>query len=310
MENKNELQGLDKAAILFQVLGEALALSMFQNISDADIMRIRIRSRELQNIPVAMKKNTLEEYYFKMMSKQYHSMSSSEDQLFSFLHKLNDEQMFYLINTEPPKVIALALDQLNDNRKMKLLDRFDASIKHNIIMELGNLNEIPLEGVVNVAQELKNKVSFLPGPKEFTRGGAKSIATILNQMGGDEAQRYLEQISTDDPELYLAIKKHFLSFDDLLEMPEHIMRVYWRNPEIDVDELAKACKGYDESVIENILINLPKRKQKMYEEYTQPISKKDLEKSQALFVSLAKNMNADGEINLEDLLSSEDDMIE
>tara|TARA_B110000438_G_scaffold302650_1_gene361025 strand:- start:2662 stop:3594 length:933 start_codon:yes stop_codon:yes gene_type:complete len=310
MENKNELQGLDKAAILFQVLGEALALSMFQNISDADIMRIRIRSRELQNIPVAMKKNILEEYYFKMMSKQYHSMSSSEDQLFSFLHKLNDEQMFYLINTEPPKVIALALDQLNDNRKMKLLDRFDASIKHNIIMELGNLNEIPLEGVVNVAQELKNKVSFLPGPKEFTRGGAKSIATILNQMGGDEAQRYLEQISTDDPELYLAIKKHFLSFDDLLEMPEHIMRVYWRNPEIDVDELAKACKGYDESVIENILINLPKRKQKMYEEYTQPISKKDLEKSQALFVSLAKNMNADGEINLEDLLSSEDDMIE
>ena len=310
MENKNELQGLDKAAILFQVLGEALALSMFQNISDADIMRIRIRSRELHNIPVAMKKNILEEYYFKMMSKQYHSMSSSEDQLFSFLHKLNDEQMFYLINTEPPKVIALALDQLGDNRKMKLLERFDTSIKHSIIMELGNLNEIPLEGVVNVAQELKNKVSFLPGPKEFTRGGAKSIATILNQMGGDEAERYLEQISTDNPELYLAIKKHFLSFDDLLEMPEHIMRVYWRNPEIDIDELAKACKGYDDSVIENILANLPKRKQKVYEEYTQPISKKDLEKSQALFVSLAKTMNADGEINLEDLLSSEEDMIE
>ena len=45
MENNNDLQGLDKAAILFQVLGEALALSMFQNISEADIMRIRIRSR-------------------------------------------------------------------------------------------------------------------------------------------------------------------------------------------------------------------------------------------------------------------------
>ena len=310
MEKNNELQGLDKAAILFQILGEALALSMFQNISEADIMRIRIRSRELQNIPVSMKKNILEEYYFKMMSKQYHSMSSSEDQLFSFLHKLNDEQTFYLINTEPPKVIALALDQLSDKRKMQLLDRFDATTKHSIIMELGKLSEIPLEGIVNVAQELKNKVSFLPGPKEFTRGGAKSIATILNQMGSDEAQQYLEQISTDDPELYLSIKKHFLSFDDLLEMPDHIMRVYWRNPEVDVDELAKACKGYDDSVVENILTYLPKRKQKMYEEYNQPISKKDLEKSQAMFVALAKTMNSNGEINLEDLLSSDEDMID
>ena len=310
MENKNDLQGLDKAAILFQVLGEALALSMFQNISEADIMRIRIRSRELQNIPVAMKKNILEEYYFKMMSKQYHSMSNTEDHLFSFLHKLNNEQMFYLINTEPPKVIALALDQLTDTRKMKLLERFDATNKHAIIMELGNLKDIPLEGVVNVAQELKNKVSFLPGPKEFTRGGAKSIATILNQMSGDEAQQYLEQISADDPGLYTAIKKYFLSFDDLLEMPEHIMRVYWRNPEIDVDELAKGCKGYDQSVIDNILSYLPKRKQKMYEEYTQPISKKDLEKSQSFFVNLAKTMNDDGEINLEDLLESDEDMIE
>ena len=39
----NNIAGLDKAAILFQVLGEALALSMFQNISESDIMRIRIR---------------------------------------------------------------------------------------------------------------------------------------------------------------------------------------------------------------------------------------------------------------------------
>ena len=50
--NMDNLSGLDKAAILFQVLGESLALSMFQNISEADILRIRVRSRELRNIPV------------------------------------------------------------------------------------------------------------------------------------------------------------------------------------------------------------------------------------------------------------------
>ncbi len=52
MSNIDNLQGLDKAAILFQVLGESLALSMFQNIAEADIMRIRIRSKELTRIPI------------------------------------------------------------------------------------------------------------------------------------------------------------------------------------------------------------------------------------------------------------------
>ena len=56
MNDMRNLSGLDKAAILFQVLGESLALSMFQNIAESDIMRIRIRSRELHNIPVATKK--------------------------------------------------------------------------------------------------------------------------------------------------------------------------------------------------------------------------------------------------------------
>ena len=65
--------------------------------------------------------------------------------------------MFYLINTEPAKVIALTLDQLNKSRQMKIMDRFDADMKHTIIMELGKLNEIPLEGVVSVAKELRNK---------------------------------------------------------------------------------------------------------------------------------------------------------
>ena len=211
MNDIKNLSGLDKAAVLFQVLGESLALSMFQNISEADIMRIRIRSKELKNTPVALKKNILEEYYFRMMSKQHQNSAKTEEKLFSFLHNLNDEQMFYLINTEPPKVIALTLDQLEKQRQMKILNRFKTTNKNAIIMELGNLQDIPLEGVVNVAQELKNKVPFIPGPKEFSRGGAKSIASILNQMSADEAQQYLEQIANEDAELYASVKKYFLS---------------------------------------------------------------------------------------------------
>ena len=305
----DNINGLDKAAILFQILGESLALSMFQGISEADTLRIRVRSRELRNIPFALKESVLEEYYFKMMSTKYHNFDKNENKLFSFLIELNDEQVFYLINTEPPKVIALTLDQLEQKRKMKIMQRFSPEMKHSIIMELGKLNEIPLEGVVSVAKELKNKISFLPSPKEFSRGGPKSIANILNQMTAEDAEQYLEQLSMDDPELYTEVKKHFLSFDDLLEMPDHIMKVFWRNPEIDVDDLSKALKGQEQSIIENISSYLSKRNQRKFTEFTEPLSKRDIDSSQLSFVNLARKMNDAKEIKLEDILE-ETDLIE
>ena len=305
----DNINGLDKAAILFQILGESLALSMFQGVSEADTLRIRVRSRELRNIPLALKESVLEEYYFKMMSTKYHNFDKNENKLFSFLIELNNEQVFYLINTEPPKVIALTLDQLEQKRKMKIMERFSPDMKHSIIMELGKLNEIPLEGVVSVAKELKNKISFLPSPKEFSRGGPKSIANILNQMTVEDAEQYLEQLSMDDPELYTEVKKHFLSFDDLLEMPDHIMKVFWRNPEIDVDDLSKALKGQEQSIIENISSYLSKRNQRKFTEFTEPLSKRDIDSSQLSFVNLARKMNDAKEIKLEDILE-ETDLIE
>jgi len=303
-----ELAGLDKAAILFKVLGESLALSMFQGVSEANLLRIRVRSKELLNIPFTVKKAIVEEFYFKMMTLKYRQSNKSK-KLFSFIDDLNDEQVYYLISTESSRIIALVIDQLSEERKIKILNRFDGSAKHNIIVEFAELDDIPLEAVVNTALELKKKISFIPGPKEFTRGGAKSIAGILNQMSMDDSEQYLQQIEIDDPELFAKVKKYFLSFDDLLDMPEHVMQTFWRNPELDTDILAKALKGIEESIIENILSFLPKRKQAMFSPIKDPLSKTDSEKAKLDILQIAKNMGKAGELNIEDILS-EADMID
>jgi len=301
----NALPGLDKAAILFQVLGESLALTLFQGISESDILRIRVRSKELKNIPFNIKQAILEEFYFKLMTLKYRNINKDK-KLFAFLNDLNDEQVYYLITTESSKVIALTLDQLSEERKITILNRFSNQIKHEIIMEFADLTDIPLEGVVNIAHELKKKISFLPSPKEFSRGGPRSIATLLNQMSITEADQYLEQISQDDPELYTEIKKYFLSFDDLLNMPDHLMSMFWKNPELDIDSLSKALKGEEQETVDRIVSFLPARKQKMYTPVTTPISKKDIEQAQLSIVQLAKDLAKAGELNLDDILSEQE----
>ena len=42
------------------------------------------------------------------------------------------------------------------------------------------------------------------------------------------------------------------------------MNIFWRNPDIDIDELAKAFKGMDEGDTDPIIQYLPKRKQQMF----------------------------------------------
>ena len=227
--------------------------------------------------------------------------------LFEFLTKLNNEQFFYLLANESSRVVALAVDQVNDSKKQDFFNRLEDPIQKNeIIMEIGNLDNIPLEAVVTIAKDLQQKVAFLPAPKKFSRGGGESMAKILSQMDADEAQQYLDQIQGEDPDLYEDIKQYYLTFDDLLEMPEHLMKDFWMSPDIDPDVLARALRSYDEETVNAIIEFLPKRKQAMFTPIDKPIAKKEIRTSRANLVTIARKMVDDGEFSMDDIFGQEE----
>lgn len=308
MNNMSNLSGLDKAGLLFQILGESLALTLFNDLSESDLLKIRIRSKELKHVSLSLKKDVLEEFYFKLLSNQNKiGAPDSTDNLFEFLAKLNNEQFFYLLANESSRVIALAVDQVNDSKKQDFFNRLEDPIQKNeIIMEIGNLNNIPLEAVVTIAKDLQQKVAFLPAPKEFSRGGGESMAKILSQMDPDEAQQYLDQIQVDDVDLYESIKQYYLTFDDLLNMPEHLMKDFWMNPDVDPDSLAKALRSYDKETIDSIVEYLPKRKQAMFTAIEQPIAKKEIRIARAGLVDIARKMVSDAQFSMDDIFGQEE----
>ena len=304
----NNLSGLDKAGLLFQILGESLALTLFNDLTESDLLKVRIRSKELKHVPISIKKEILEEFYFKLLSNQNkHIISEGSDGLFDFLNQLNSEQLYYLLINESSRVIALGVDQVSDNNKQKFFDRLEDPIQKNeIIMEIGNLDNIPLEAVVTIAKDLQQKVAFLPAPKKFSRGGGESMAKILSQMNADEAQQYLDQIQGEDPDLYEAIKQHYLTFDDLLDMPEHLMKDFWMNPDVDPDSLAKALRSYDQETVDSIIEYLPKRKQAMFTAIEQPIAKKEIRIARSGLVDIARKMVDDGQFSMDDIFGQEE----
>ena len=304
----NNLSGLDKAGLLFQILGESLALTLFNDLSESNLLKVRIRSKELKHVPISLKKAIVEEFYFKLLSNQNkHTVSEPSDALFDFLNKLDNEQLYYLLINESSRVIALGIDQVSDDKKQSFFNRLEDPVQKNeVIMEIGNLDNIPLEAVVTIAKDLQQKVAFLPAPKKFSRGGGESMAKILSQMDADEAQQYLDQIQGEDPDLYEAIKQYYLTFDDLLEMPEHLMKDFWMSPDIDPDVLARALRSYDEETVNAIIEFLPKRKQAMFTPIDKPIAKKEIRTSRANLVTIARKMVDDGEFSMDDIFGQEE----
>lgn len=297
------LSGLQKVAILFSVVGESLALSLVKGLSKTDVRKIRSTMREMGDVSFIVKKRVMEEFYFGFLSEQFQDEDSENGpiQPFEFLAELQDEQLLALLNKEEATVVAMVLAQLIPEKRMLILDKVDPMEKGNILIELGSLDDVPLEGVIEVAARLKEKSTYLPRTTEFSRGGGKEIAEIIGGMEPADEERYLQTLKNEDPDLYDDVKKYHLTFIDIIaQFPDGTLRDIMNT--VDLSDVSMAMKGVDQETVDRIIGNLPQKKQAMYEPEDGPRPKRDVETARKKVVGVARQMEKDGQFNVSDLL--------
>ena len=302
----NRLSGLHKVAILFTVLGESLAMSLIKGLSRTEIRKIRATIREMDDVSFTVKRRIMEEFYFGFLSEQFQEEGDGEEEEgpikpFEFLLEMTDEQLIALLANEDVPVIAIALAQLEAEKRMTILERMNPDEKGKTLIELGSLQDIPLEAIVEVAGKLKEKASYLPKPVEFSRGGAKEIADLIGEMDADEGERYMQTLQNENPELYKAVKMLVLTYEDILaNFPDGILRDLMNS--VELDALAMAMKGIEQETVDKVIGNLPQKKQAMYEPVEGPQPKRDVDEARKTIVTAAKQMEKDGAFNLADMM--------
>ena len=302
----NRLSGLHKVAILFSVLGESLALSLVKGLSRTEIRKIRATIREMDSVSFTLKRRIIEEFYFGFLSEQFQEEGSDGEEEgpikpFEFLVEMTDEQLIALLANEDVPVVAIALAQLAAEKRMSILERMKPDEKGKVLIELGSLQDIPLEAIIEVAGKLKEKASYLPKPVEFSRGGAKEIADLIGEMDADEAERYMQTLQNENSELYKDVKMLVLTFEDILDkFPDGTLRDLMNS--VELDALAMAMKGIEQEIIDKVIGNLPQKKQAMFEPVEGPQPKREVDDARKLIVSSAKQMEKDGAFNLADLM--------
>ena len=296
----NTLSGLDKVAILFTILGESLAVKLVRGIHETDIKKIRTRIREMGAVSTPVKKQVVDEFYLSFLSKKFSEGDGDSKRPFQFLDGMPDERLLALVEVEEPRIIALALAQVDAEQRGFVLDRLPPENTGRVLLEMGALHEIPLEGVVNIASQLEEKSHFLPRGVDFSRGGGKDVAELLSSMSPAEEAKYLEAIGRESPDLLKEIKKYHLSFDDIFQFPDNLLRDLMNS--VELDTISMALKGLDQAIVDRVIENLPQKKQAMFEPVEGSVAKRDIDMAQKSIVTAARQMEKDGRFSLEDLL--------
>jgi len=302
----NRLSGLQKVAILFSILGESLALNLVKELDKTELRKIRAAMRGVNSVAFTVKKQVMEEFYFSFVSEKFQDEEESDEpkKPFAFLEELTDEQLVALLITETPRVIAITLAQLSSDKRMLVLNRISEEEKGQVLLSIGNLDDVPLEAVVQIANKLQKKSKQLPKTVAFSRGGGKDLADLLGEMSAEDEQMFMTNLEQENPELAESVKKYRITFESILEIfPDNLLRDLMNA--VDLDAIAMALKGMDKSVNDKVISVLPKKKQAMFTPVEGAAAKREVDDARKALVSAAKQMERDGAFNLEDLLGGE-----
>ncbi|MCH7819539.1 MAG: hypothetical protein IIB40_08250 [Candidatus Marinimicrobia bacterium] len=310
MAEEMKLSGLEKAAILFKVLGPNLARPLFKTLNETDIMKIRSKMSELGNVTFETRKKVLEEFYFNFMSEK---MVNSKEHLanpFAFLNDLVDEQILLLLKDETARISAIALAQLPADRVAKIVTRLDPETQGQVMIEMGHLVDIPLEGIESIASNLAEKALGLPKFHKISTGGSESLAKLLDHLDVADEKQVLDMLSKEDPQLAKDVKKSHFTFEDLGLIPDNLMRELLRG--IETTDIALALKGKPQEFRDKLYNNLPERAQIILEDEMRlvegPQPRRLVQNAQQAIVDKVKEFQKEGKINMADILES--DMIE
>jgi len=87
--------------------------------------------------------------------------ASSADLLFEFFHVLTAETMFSLVQQESPQAIAVILSHLPTRQSVAILNRFDPEWQSKIVQQIGTLQHVDLQTLVQIAEVLQDRLEHL-----------------------------------------------------------------------------------------------------------------------------------------------------
>lgn len=325
MAKKEELSGVQKAAILFITLGPEASADIIKKLPEREIQKITFEIANINSVKSEERQQILNEfiemnkakdylveggieYARTLLSKALGSQRASEIlekvteatqqfRPFSIARKADAHQLLNVISNEHPQTIALVLCYLQPDKAAQIMSSLSEELQAEVAYRIATMNNTSPIMVKEIEKVLDSKLSSVIKTESTNLGGIPPLVDILNQVDRTTEKNITEGLEREDVELAEKVKESMFVFEDIINLDDVSIQRILR--EVDNKELALALKGCSEDVQEIIFRNQSKRAGATLKEDIQflgPVRLMDVEKSQQKIVSIIRRLDEAGEI--------------
>jgi flagellar motor switch protein FliG len=301
-----EENGLRQAAALIKIFGLDTAMNLMADVGSSEKSKILAFYNTVDNWDIQEELVSLNRLKTGLVARKYEqhlSSDGSDSSHFSFIKKLSDYQLFYLIKDEDARVIALLMTYLPAERSAKLIAQLSPKQKSQVAVEIGNINYINADILQAVTKRLAEKSLMIPKFELYPGSGINSLVSILDHLESKDETFVINTIKEFDPTLAQKIKKAYFVFEDLFGLTKEALKTIIKD--VPKTALATSLVGGDENFIAKILSILPERKAEMLKfdiEKSKNAPQSEILKAKKEIVVKIREMIRTGEIDLEKAL--------
>lgn len=319
----DDMSGLDKTALLLNVLGNQVTSQIFKKMKDNDIKRIVNSMASVQKASISSVRQILEEFYAQISEEEDIIFGSAagrdfilatlgEDRAKTVLGQLAVAEgsrtlealelvdartlASFLVN-EHPQTVALILAHLDAQKKTEVLKRLPEAIQTEVVLRISSLDFISPTLIAQIDDVLKQELATLGSIDTQQLGGVQPIADMLNIMDKTTEQNIMARVEEKDPQLAEEIRKLMFVFEDIGFIDDRGMQQLLK--EVPNDKLVVALKTAPEEIKTKIFRNMSKRAGQLLKDDLEalgPVRLSDVEGAQQEIVNVAKRLEAEGKI--------------
>lgn len=324
MADKEELKGIQKAAILLIALGPEKSSLIFKHLKEDEIEDLTLEIANTKSVTIQVKEKVINEFYEVCLAQQYIAeggigyakellekalgadkamdvigklTASLQVKPFEFVKKTDASQLLNFIQDEHPQTIALILSYLSAAQSAQILGALAPEKQADVARRIATMDRTSPDVIKEVERVLESKLSSLVNQDYTIIGGVDAVVEILNTVDRGTEKHIMETLEVEEPELADEIRKKMFVFEDILLLDDRSIQRVLRD--VDNNDLAIACKGSAEEVQNAIFSNMSKRLAEMIREdmeFMGPVRMKDVEEAQQKIVNIIRKLEDSAEI--------------
>jgi flagellar motor switch protein FliG len=203
----------------------------------------------------------------------------------------------YLKN-EYPQTVAVVLSKVRADHAARVLAILPESFAMEVVMRMLRMESVQKDVLDGVERTLR--AEFMSNLARSTRRDAhEMMAEIFNNLDRQSEARFVSALEERNREAAERIKALMFTFDDLQRLSGIAIQRLLRT--VEKDKLPLALKGASDKLRDLFFSNISERAGKMLRDEIEalgPVKLRDVDEAQAAIVATAKELAAQGEIEI------------